>query len=56
MTLFTRQPRMTTRQREVAQVMIEGGILPIGRIMTRGAVRPILPAMFIILLVTGITV
>jgi len=55
-TLFAGQACMPPSQREVAQIVIKGGIFPIGRIMTRGAVRPILPTMFIILLVTGVTV
>jgi hypothetical protein len=54
--LLARQPGVAPRQREFAQVVIEGGIFPTRWVMARRTVRPILPAMFIILLVTGITV
>ena len=56
MALLAGQTHMPARQWEGAQVVVEVGILPIGWIMTGGAIRAILPGVFVILLVTGITV
>jgi hypothetical protein len=47
---------MRARQREVAEVMIEIGIMPIGRIVAGSTVRAILAIMFIILLMAGVAV
>ena len=56
MALLASQPHVPAGQREGAQVVVEVGILPIRRVMTGGAIRAILPGMFVILLVAGITV
>lgn len=47
---------MATRQREVAPVMIEGGILPIGRRMAGGAIGAVPAIVLIILFMTGVTI
>ena len=56
MALLASQPHVPAGQRECAEFVIEIGILPIRRFMTGGAIRAILPGMFVILLVAGITV
>lgn len=47
---------MTTCQREVAAIMIEVSVVPVGGIMACGTVTAILTLMFVILPVTGIAV
>ena len=56
MALLAGQTHMTTCQRESAQIVIEVGILPIGRVMTGSAIRAILPCVFVILLVAGVAI
>lgn len=56
MATLTSQPRMRAGQREVAQVVIEIRVVPIGWVVAGGAVCAILTVVFIIRLVAGITV
>jgi len=56
MALLASQSNMPPRQREVAQVMVEGRILPIGRVMTGGTIGAESAAMLIVLLMTGVTI
>jgi len=56
MTALASQTHMTARQREVAQIMIKSGIFPIGWLMAGGTIRAIFAAVFIILLMTGVTI
>ena len=56
MTLLTSQLRVTTRQREGAQVVIEASILPIRWGMAGSTIRSKPASVCIILLVTGIAI
>ena len=56
MAALTSHTHMPTCQWKITAIMIEIRILPIGWVMTRGTIRAILTIMFIILLVTGITI
>jgi len=56
MALLASQTHMPARQWKGAQVVVEVGILPIRWIMTGGAIRAILPGVFVIRLVAGIAV
>lgn len=56
MTLLASHINMTSRQREVAELVIEVGILPIGWVMTGGAIRAVCAVVFIVLLMTGVTI
>ena len=55
MTTLTRHSRVRTGQWEVAEVVIEIRVMPIGGVMAGGTIRAILAVMFIILLVAGDT-
>lgn len=56
MAAFTSQSCMRASQRKVTQIMVEGGVMPIGWIMAGSAVRAILAIMFVVLLVAGKTI
>ena len=56
MAFLASKTHMPSCQWEGAQVVIEIGILPIGWIMTGGAIRAILPCVFVILLVAGVAI
>lgn len=56
MTAFALQPNVTPRQREVAQVVVKRGILPTCWVMAGGAISAVFAAVFIVLLMAGITV
>ena len=56
MALLTSQTNMATREREVAQVMIESGILPIGRRMTCSTIGTVFAFVFIVPFMAGVTV
>lgn len=56
MTLLTIQIRVGAGERELALVMIEAHIVPAGRVMAGGTILPELPAVIIVLLMTGITI
>ena len=56
MAVLTSQSHMRARQREVAEVMIEIGIMPIGRIVAGSTVRAILTVVLIIPLMAGVAV
>jgi hypothetical protein len=56
MALLTSQTYMTTRQREVAFVVVKRGIFPIGRGMASGAIGAELAVVFIVLFVAGVTI
>ena len=47
---------MRPGQWEVAEVMVEVRVMPIGGVMAGGTIRPVLTVMFIILLMTGDTI
>ena len=51
-TLLTRHPKMSTDQRELATVVIEDRVFPVGRVMTCRAICAVLTVMCIILLMT----
>lgn len=52
MTLFTRQARMATCQWEIAQIMIEGGIIPIGWVVADRTIRAEAAVVLVILFMT----
>lgn len=56
MASFARQAGVGAGQREVAQAMIERGILPIERIMTTPTIRPVLAIVFVVPAVARITI
>ena len=56
MALFTCHSRMRAIQREVAQVVVKGGILPTRWVMTGSTLRTKATVVFINLLVTGIAI
>lgn len=56
MASFTGQAGMPARQWEIAEVVIEGYILPARWSMAGGAVRAVLAVMLVVLLVAGIAV
>lgn len=56
MALFTSHIDMRAIQREVAQVVVEGGVFPIARIVAGPAICPEPAAMLVILAVAGVTI
>lgn len=56
MAILTSQPHMRAGEREIAEVMVEGCVRPIGWVVAGSAVCAILTVVFIIRLVAGITV
>ena len=56
MTALTGHPHMPAGQRKITEIMVEIGILPIGWVVAGGAVRAVLPLMFIVLPVTGVAI
>ena len=56
MALLASQAHMGACQREVAQVMVKGGVLPIGRIVAGSAIRAKLTVMLVILLMAGVAI
>lgn len=52
MTLFTCHARVGAGQREVAEIVVEAGIMPIGGVMAGSAIGAVLTVVFIILLMT----
>ena len=56
MAFFASHIDVTTRQREVTLLMIEGDIFPIGRFMTCATVSAKFAIMFIVLFVAGVAV
>lgn len=56
MALLTSHVHVRARQREVAQVVVEGRVLPIGRVVAGSAIRTKLTVVFIVLSMTGVTI
>lgn len=56
MTALTRHVHVRAGQREVAAAVVEGGVLPTGRVVTGGAVRAKLTVMLVILTVAGVAI
>ena len=56
MTLFTRQPHVAAGQREVGAVVIEGGVIPICRLMAGGTICPESAVVLIVRAMTGVTI
>ena len=56
MALFTSHSNVTTGQREVALVVVEGCVLPIGWFMTGGAIGAIFAFMLIVLFMAGVAI